>query len=91
MLNHFKKKVRRLFSGLLAFVLVVLTLPASEVFAQSFEQTTQLRLAIGDPTYMRNGIVISGESAPFIDPTYNRTMVPLRIVAEALGADVGWI
>ena len=28
---------------------------------------------------------------PFIDPSYNRTMVPLRLIAEALGTQVEWI
>ena len=33
---------------------------------------------------------MQAEAAPFIDPGYNRAMVPLRLVAEALGAHVGW-
>jgi len=31
---------------------------------------------------------VDSEVAPFMDVTYNRTMVPLRIIAEALGAEV---
>jgi hypothetical protein len=30
------------------------------------------------------------DAAPFIDPRYGRTMVPLRFIAEALGLNVGW-
>jgi len=56
------------------------------------EQPIVLRLAIGDPTPVINGIAQPPlEAAPFIDPVYNRTMVPLRVIAEALGASVSWI
>ena len=30
------------------------------------------------------------DAPPFIDPVYERTMVPFRVIAEALGADVAW-
>ena len=54
-------------------------------------QQTRIRLAIGNPIFTVNGIPHTSDAAPFIDPQYSRTMVPLRIVAEALGADVNWI
>ena len=57
---------------------------------QPSPQTT-IRLAIDNPTYTINGQPRTGGAAPFIDPAANRTMVPLRIVAEALGADVNWL
>ncbi|MCL2422149.1 MAG: stalk domain-containing protein [Defluviitaleaceae bacterium] len=50
-----------------------------------------LRLDIKDATYSVNGTFYQFEQAPFIDPHYNRVMVPLRFVAESLGADVRWI
>ena len=50
-----------------------------------------IRLLIDDPLFTINGVPHVGDSAPFIDPSYNRTMVPLRMVAEALGAQVNWI
>lgn len=34
--------------------------------------------------------LVSGDSAPFINPIYNRTYVPLRLVSEGLGLQVGW-
>ena len=51
-----------------------------------------LRFVIDDATYTRNGIPMTDPEglAPFIDPAYDRTMVPLRLIAEALGADVAW-
>lgn len=36
-----------------------------------------------------NGRVVPFDSAPYIDE-HDRTMVPLRAIAEALGAEVGW-
>jgi len=53
----------------------------------------QLRFLIGEATYTRNGVSITDPEglAPFIDSAYDRTMVPLRIIAEALDADVSWV
>jgi len=50
-----------------------------------------LRLVIGTSTYTINGMPSNAEVAPFIDPRYNRTMVPLRLIAETMGANVDWI
>ena len=55
-----------------------------------------LRLDIGYVTYYVNGGYTNGGStqfyqAPFMDTETNQVMVPLRFVAEALGATVGWI
>ena len=51
---------------------------------------TTIRLQINNPVYTINNTPHTSDAAPFIDPTYNRTMVPLRVVAEALGAQVTW-
>jgi len=50
-----------------------------------------LRFAIGQAEYTHNGSTRTADAAPFIDAAYSRTMVPLRVVAEALGARVDWI
>lgn len=50
-----------------------------------------LRLVIGDATFIHNGLPAQSDAAPFIDPIYNRTMVPVRLIAEAFGAQVGWV
>ncbi|MCL2420865.1 MAG: copper amine oxidase N-terminal domain-containing protein, partial [Defluviitaleaceae bacterium] len=52
---------------------------------------TLVRLVIGETEFSVNGIVVESDLVPFIDPAYNRTMVPLRMVTEALGAQVNWI
>jgi hypothetical protein len=54
-------------------------------------QPVNLRLVIDNATHTVNGVPVLGEVAPFIDPAYGRTMVPLRVIAEALGAEVNWI
>ena len=66
------------------------TPPAPPVMPQPTPQPTVVRLAIGETGFTVNGVPAQGEAAPFIDPVYNRTMVPLRLVAEALGAQVSW-
>ncbi|MCL2576839.1 MAG: copper amine oxidase N-terminal domain-containing protein [Defluviitaleaceae bacterium] len=48
-----------------------------------------LRLAIGSRDFTLNGTAMQSDAAPFID-SGNRTMIPLRIVAEGLGANVDW-
>ena len=51
---------------------------------------TVLGLTIGDPTPTINGVAGDPlEAAPFIKN--GRTMVPLRFIAEAFGANVEWI
>jgi hypothetical protein len=48
----------------------------------------EIRLEIGSTTYTVNGQPFQSEAPPFI--AGGRTMIPLRLVAEALGAEVGW-
>ncbi|MCL2372655.1 MAG: endo-1,4-beta-xylanase [Defluviitaleaceae bacterium] len=49
-----------------------------------------LTLQIGSLTFTRQGAQMTSDAAPFIDPETDRTMLPLRIVAEGLGAEVDW-
>ena len=55
------------------------------------EHLTVIRLVIGEMSHTVNGVPAITELAPFIDPVYERTMVPLRMVMETLGAEVNWI
>ena len=52
---------------------------------------TTLRFVINSMTYTVNDVPYQGDAAPFIDTAYSRTMIPLRSVVEALGAQVEWI
>ena len=47
-----------------------------------------MRLSIGSVVFTRLGEILQNDVAPFIDPANNRTMVPLRIIAEGMGASV---
>jgi len=51
---------------------------------------TSLRFVVGSSTYSIDGVNVQADVAPFIDSEYNRTMIPLRLVSEALGATVYW-
>ncbi len=45
---------------------------------------------IGKKSYNLNGKSATMDTAPFIDPKVNRTVVPLRFILEGLGFDVMW-
>jgi len=54
------------------------------------QQTTTLKLVIdSNVSYINNSKFIL-DSPPFIDPKTNRTLVPIRFISEAFGADVQW-
>jgi len=48
--------------------------------------TRVVRFTIGDTAYTINGRPRTSDVAPFIDPVYDRAMIPLRSISEALGA-----
>jgi len=50
----------------------------------------KIELWIGSTTYKLNLRPQVMDTAPFIDPAVNRTMVPLRFILEGLGFDVQW-
>ncbi len=50
----------------------------------------EIELVVGSQFYKVNGKTQIMDVAPFIDPRYGRTLVPIRFVAEALGLDVQW-
>jgi len=54
-------------------------------------QPTVLRLSVDNPIYTVNGVQQVSEVSPFIDQVNSRTMLPLRLASEALGAEVVWI
>jgi len=47
-----------------------------------------LRFTIGQVRYYHNNVPMTSDAAPFI--SQNRTMVPIRIISEALGATPHW-
>lgn len=63
--------------------------PVQEIALTPTTQTL-IRLAIDNMTYTINGIPHVSDVAPFIDPESDRTMIPIRLVSERLGAQVEW-
>jgi hypothetical protein len=51
-------------------------------------RTPTLQFTIGRNDFFHNGEIRQAEAAPFI--SQGRTMIPLRVIAEALGAKVDW-
>ncbi|MCL1997438.1 MAG: copper amine oxidase N-terminal domain-containing protein, partial [Turicibacter sp.] len=55
-------------------------------------QSVETRFIVGSPSFTVNGVPRTDAEglAPFIDPEYDRTMMPLRLIAEIFGAEVSW-
>ncbi|NOZ92746.1 MAG: copper amine oxidase N-terminal domain-containing protein [Dictyoglomi bacterium] len=49
-----------------------------------------VKLWVGKTLYFANGKMSNMDVSPFIDPRFNRTVVPIRFVGNALGYKIGW-
>ncbi len=49
-----------------------------------------LKLQIGNKTVYINDKAVEIEAAPFVDAASSRTLVPIRIVTESIGAGIEW-
>jgi|GEM_PF-2108344 len=70
------------------------TPPLSPSMPTELPQPTSIsmRFYIGLDRAIVNGVPVIHDAVPFIDPVYGRTMVPLRIVSDAFGAQqIEWI
>jgi len=54
-------------------------------------EQTIARFVIGIELYTIDGVPHFNDTAPFLDAMYNRTMMPLRAVANALNVEVEWL
>ena len=61
-----------------------ITFPPSDI------TQTIITLTIGQLPYTKNGVRADLDVAPYIDAGSARTMVPIRFIAEAMGAKVVW-
>ncbi|MDR1531290.1 MAG: copper amine oxidase N-terminal domain-containing protein, partial [Clostridiales bacterium] len=50
---------------------------------------SKINFAIGDKNFTKNGSSVANDVAPYISPE-GKTMVPLRAMAESLGAIIAW-
>jgi hypothetical protein len=57
-------------------------------YVRAIPNTPTLRFTIGSNNFLHNETVQQLEVAPFI--SQGRTMIPLRVIAESLGAEVDW-
>ena len=61
-----------------------------ETFNNGLAEQDLLRFVLGDRMYTKNGAQRENDVAPYLDSALNRTMVPLRVIAEEMGAIVDW-
>ncbi|MGC7846803.1 S8 family serine peptidase [Desulforudis sp. 1088] len=59
-------------------------------FAVFVPEPKVIRSTVGELTVTVNGGPRALDAAPYIDPQSGRTLVPVRFVSEALGAEVDW-
>ena len=52
--------------------------------------STFIQMYVGKTEYLVNGEPRTMDTAPVINSGWNRTMVPVRFIAETLGCDVDW-
>lgn len=62
----------------------------TEIVEPPEDAVPRLRFQIRSTFYTVDGSIRVLDAPPFIDHDTNRTMVPLRAIAEGLGADVAW-
>ena len=75
-------------SFLLLLVIVLNLFLAGVVFGSNNQERISIRFYIGDGIYFVNNQAFSMDTVPFIEE--ERTMLPIRFVADALGAEVKW-
>jgi len=79
--------MKRFFSISLIALLVIVFANSTGIYAADPNHPTVIVLTIGSTTYTINGVPHQSDAAPYIEN--GRTMVPLRVVAEALpGAEI---
>jgi len=60
------------------------------LLAPPLSSANRLIFTAGNAEYLLNGQSRIGVGTPFIDPAFDRMMIPLRTLAEAVGIDVEW-
>ena len=85
-----KERRKRIIAVLVAAVMMVAFALAGMTSAKADSVSKTIKLKIGSKTVYINGQPEQMDVAPFIDPHSNRTLVPIRFVAEGLGGKVSW-
>ena len=74
--------------SLVAVLLLVETIPTSTTTSEATGDGVSMAFVIGQSSYTINGVVTQMDVSPTV--IEDRTMLPIRFVAEPLGAVVGW-
>jgi len=64
--------------------------PLLEIPAPPQRQLRVIRFVMDNLVYTINGTPRTNDVEPFVNQAYDRVMIPLRAVSEALGAEVQW-
>ena len=81
------KFARRVIALAMSLALVASLLPMA---VSANESNGEIVLTVGSTTAYVNGAPMPLDAPPFIERNPDRTMVPLRFIADAMGADIGW-
>ncbi len=75
--------------GFLAILALLVAVLAMTVSAAEADKEVRVEMTIGQTAYTVNGTEKTMDSAPYVNSD-DRTMVPLRFLGEAIGAEVSW-
>ena len=79
--------------ALAAFVLSFIFVAGSAITAYANEDNlypVNMRITVNQTAFTFNGETFYFDVAPYIDADENRSMIPMRFIADAFGADVFW-
>jgi hypothetical protein len=62
----------------------------STAAGQPFKPVKVIKLTIGQVAAVVDGKSYTLDAVPYVDSMANRTLVPIRFISEALGAEVDW-
>ena len=82
---------RRAFRVIATIAILALLMAAMVLTVSAADATKEVRveMTIGQENYTVNGKTQTMDSVPYVNSD-DRTMVPLRFLGEAIGADVSW-
>ncbi|MBR3941953.1 MAG: copper amine oxidase N-terminal domain-containing protein [Clostridia bacterium] len=81
--------MKKLLAVLMVLVLTALTLPVLAAEEATPAGTVEIQFCVGDSTLLINGEEVAVETPYVVGDGV--TLVPLRVITEAFGAQVGWI
>ena len=77
-------------AGMFGVVFVEAEVPVVPTVQPMVMMQTQLNFAVGSTSFMLNGVSMVSDGGPVFMDANNNLMVPVRVMAEAFGANVSW-